>query len=451
MIKPKPKNIITQKIVGAVFLLPLLISGCGGGEQSSQTGPQAIPVKLQALEKSNLISSSQYVGTLEALGRVSLAPRIEGRILKIFVEQGDRVKQGQPIVELEPTQEQEDVNAATEQVNIERAGLERAKAELKTAEAEQARSAADVKAAEADVQDSEAEVKLAQINIKRSKFLVEEGARAPQDLDDRTRDLDTSQARLEANKETLNAQIKALEAAEKRVEQARANLANQKASVARSEAELGSISQPLEFNTVRAPINGTVGSLSEKKVGDVVRLGEQLTTLTNNRMFNLNIGIPTEERSRLKLGLPVEIINPDGSPGIRGSVTFISPLVDQNTQAILTKITFPNDSSLRDRQYVRVRVIWDTQPGLLVPTVAVSTVGGQRFVFVAKPGETPEGEQKLVVKQIPIQVGPIQGQSFQIVSGLEEGDKIAVNRILDLKDGNSITEESIKSEQSNSK
>ena len=449
-IKPKPNNTLTRKILGAVFILPVLISGCGGGEQASQTS-QAIPVKLEELESDILIESSQYVGTLEATKRVNLAPRIEGRILKIFVDQGDRVLKGQPIMELEPTQEQENVNAARQSVNVEKAGLVQAEAELKTAEAEQARSAADVKTAEANVLDSEAEVKLSKINIERSKFLVEGGVRPEQDLDDKTRDLNTDKAQLEADKESLNASIKALEAAKKRVLQAQANIESQKASILRAEAELGSVTQPLEFNTLKAPINGVVGSLSEKKIGDVVRLGEQVTTLTNNRLFNLNIGIPTEEKYRLKIGLPVEIVNQDGSAGTRGYVSFVSPLVDQSSQSILTKITFPNDDSLRDRQYVRVRVIWETKPGLLVPTIAVSTLGGQRFVFVAKQGETPEGEPGLIAQQTPIQVGSIQEQSFQVISGLKEGDRIAVNRILDLKDGTSISEESIKSEQPNSK
>ena len=50
-----------------------------------------------------------------------------------------------------------------------------------------------------------------------------------------------------------------------------------------------------------------------------------------------------------------------------------------------------------------------------------------------------------------LELGTIQGQSYQVISGLEQGDKIAVTRILDLKDGTSITEESIKSEQTISK
>ena len=234
-------------------------------------------------------------------------------------------------------------------------------------EADRARSAAEVERARADVEDLEAEVKLAKINIERSKFLVAGGAVAKQDLDDKTRDLETNLARLEARKESLNASIKSLEAADKRVEADLAIVDSKKAAVARAEAELGSINQNLVYNTVKAPIDGIVGSFNQKKVGDTVNIGTPITTLTDNEIFYLNIGIPTEYRSQLKLGLPVKIINGDGSDGVTGKITFISPVVDQSSQSILTKVTFENDGSLRDREYVQVKVIWQENPGLLVP------------------------------------------------------------------------------------
>ena len=449
MINLKNNAFFAKNLLGTLFLIPLLVGGCGGEPAPKASGVRAVPVKLQTLDTATLVNSSEYVGTLEAQGRVSLAPRINGRILKIFVEQGDRVTRGQAIIRLEPTQQKEDVRAATENINVEKARLAQTEAELKAAEADKAAAAAEVERAKADLQDLEAEVKLAQINQKRNKTLVEGGALPQQDLDDKTRDLETAIARRNARKESLNASIESLQASQRQVERALANVDSQKASVARSEAELGSISQDLAFNTIEAPISGIVGSFSEKKVGDFVDIGEQITTITNNRVFNLNIGIPTEERPRLKLGLPVVTINDDGSSGIRGKITFISPLVNQNTQSILTKVSFPNDSSLRDREYVNVRVIWDQQPGLLVPTIAITRLGGQKFVFVAKQGESPEGEKTLVAEQRPIQVGSIQGQSYQIISGVKQGDKIAVTRILDLRDGTPITEESITSEQTN--
>lgn len=440
----------SKNLLSAALLLSFLVSACGGGKDTEAARAKPISVKLKTLEITTLIDSSEYVGTLAAQDRVSLAPRIDGRILEIFVQQGDRVSQGDSIIRLEPTQEQENVNAAVQTVNVEKARLGQTQAQLSTAEANRAAAAAEVERAKADLQDLEAEVELAQINIERTKMLVEGGAQSRQDLDARTRDLKTAIAQRNSRKESLNATIESLQAAEKQVEQGRANIDSQNAAVARAEAELGSTRQNLAYNTIKAPINGVVGSFDQRKVGDYVNVGEQLTTITNNKTFDLNINIPTEYGSQLRLGLPVEIVNEDDSKGVTGEITYIAPLVEQNTQSILTKVTFLNDGSLRDREYIRVRVNWSRKPGVLVPTTAVSTLGGERFVFVAKKEESQEGEESLVAEQQPIKVGSIQAQDYQVLSGIKEGDKIVVSNILSLQDGTPITpanEESVSSKQ----
>ncbi len=428
----------------AVTLVSLGIGGCGGDKEEQANTPQAIAVQLKTIESATVVDSSEYVGTLQARDRVSLAPRTEGRILEIFVRQGDRIQQGDPIVRLEPTQEQENVNAATASVNVEKARLRQVQAELRTAEANRAAAAAEVESAKADVQDAKAAVELAQINLERSKMLVEGGALAQQDLDDDNLDLKSSVAQLNSRKETLNAASESLQAAEKQVEQARANIESQNATIKQAEAELGSISQNLAFNTINAPINGIVGSFDDKKVGDYVNVGEQLTTITNNQSFELNINIPVEYRDRLKPGLSVETINEDGSPGVEGEISYIAPLVQQNTQSILTKVTFPNQNSLKDREYVRVRVIWDKKPGVLIPTTAVSTLGGQNFVYIAtednsqEEGNNESSSSSLIAQQQPIKLGSIQAQDYQVLSGIQEGDRIAVSNILSLRDGTPI-------------
>ncbi len=443
--------------IGVTFLT-LGVGGCGGGQEQANA-PQALPVQLKTIESATVINSSEYVGTLQARDRVSLAPRTDGRILEIFVDEGDRVNRGEPIVRLEPTQEQEEVNAATQTVNVERARLGQVQAELRTAEANRAAAAAQVESARADLQDLEAEVELAQINIERTRTLVEGGALPQQDLDDDNRDLKSSIAQRNSRQETLNAALKSLQAAERQVEQARANIESQNAAIKRAEAELGSISQNLAFNTIDAPIDGILGSFDDNKVGDYVSVGEELTTITNNQSLDLNINIPVEYRDRLELGLPVETINQDGSAGLKGEITYIAPLVQQDTQSILTKVTFANENILRDGEYfARVRVIWEEQPGILVPTTAITTLGGQNFVYIAKEQSETEAnaeentsqtqaanqqsppipEGALIAQQQPIKLGSIQNQDYQVISGLKEGDRIAVSNILSLRDGTPI-------------
>ena len=453
------KSHAVRKISTSAIACMMLFSvtACGGEKEAQQ--PKAVAVKLKTIESGTLVNSSEYVGNLEAQDRVTLAPRTEGRILRIFVSQGDRVSQGQPLIELEPTQEQEEVNAATQSVNVERARLGQVQAELSTAEANRAAAAAQGESAKADVQDANSAVELAEINLERTQMLVEGGALAQQELDNDRTESQSATAQLNSRKETLNAARQSLEAAEKQVEQARANVNSQEATIKRAEAELGSVSQSLAYNTISAPIDGIIGRF-DRKVGDYVNVGEELSTLTNNQNLELNINIPVEQRDRLKPGLTVETINDDGSTGIEGKISYIAPLVQQSTQSVLTKVIFPNNGSLKDREYQRVRVIWSEEPGVLVPTTAISTLGGQNFVYIAKEQEKSDNAEanndaqaeensensgdnasSLVAAQQPIKLGSIQEQEYQVISGLKEGDRIAVSNILSLRDGASIKEQ----------
>lgn len=457
------KNPPSKKLMGATIALALLATACNSGKTQGNAaagGPPAIPVRWQTAEQGTIIESTQYVGNLESKQRVRLAPRIEGRILRILVDNGDRVRAGQRIIELQPTREQEDVRAATAQVNIERANLNARQADLRSAEAERARAAAQVEEtranlarAEADVENNQAELALAEKTYERFVFLVKEGAEPQQNLDERTRDLDTRRAQLasqrktrDAAKESLNASLKSLQAAEEQVEQALANIDSQKAAVNRAEGELGVSSQTLSFNFVTSPINGEVGDFPYK-AGDFVRIGDELTTIANNQNFDLAISVPTERRSQLRIGQPVELIDSDGKVQVRGQISFISPNVNQNNQTILTKATFRNNGSLRNNQYVQARVIWDRKPGVLVPTVAVNRIGGQAFIFVAQESQSKDGKASLVAKQKPVSLGSIQGQDYAVLKGLTAGDKVITTNILNLQDGAPITQESMTSEK----
>ncbi|MEL4898652.1 efflux RND transporter periplasmic adaptor subunit [Crocosphaera sp. Alani8] len=443
----------SQQWLGSALIVSLLAVGCASNEPSA-TGPQAVEVELKTLETATLVDSGTYVGTLEARQRVELAPsRTDGRIKQIFVREGDPVRQGQKLIEIEPQQQQQDLVAATGNLKVAMADLKVAEAEHRQREAERDRAIADVENAkaqlastEANVEEVKAQLILAEKDYKRAVFLESEGVVPTQELDEATSTLDTTRAELQstiktrdASQQALNAQQNNLRAAEKRVDQALATIDSRQSAIVQAQGQQGSTAATLDYNFLLSPITGVMGEFNDKKIGDSVTVGERITTITDNQVFYLNVNIPTENRNRLRKGLRVELINTEGEPGIEGRVTYIAPLVDQNAQSILVKMEFPNDGSLRDRQYVRARVIWETQPGVLVPTSAVSSLGGQKFVFIAEAGES---EDNLVAKQIPVKVGAIQGQSYQVISGIKPGDRIAVSRILDLKDGRTIKEAS---------
>jgi RND family efflux transporter MFP subunit len=466
------KNPSSKKLMGATIALALLATACNAGKTQGNAGaggpggPSAIPVKWQTAEQGTITESTEHIGYLEAKKRVRLAPRIEGRILRILVDNGDRVRAGQRIIELQPTREQEDVRAATAQVNVERANLKATQAELTSAQAERARASAQVEQAranlaraQADIESNQADVVLAQKNYERFAFLVKEGAEGQQTLDEQTNNINAAKARLQAqrkaidsSKESLNAAKESLRAAETGVKQALANIDSQKATVARAEGQLGVSSQTLSFNFVTAPINGTVGDFPNK-VGDFVQIGDELTSITDNQTFDLQISVPTERRSQLRIGQPVELVDADGKVEVTGQISFVSPNVNQNNQTILTKATFRNNGSLRDNEYVNARVVWDRKPGVLVPKIAVdpNRIGGQNFVYVAQESQSKEGKASLIAKQAPVTLGSIQGQDYAVLKGLKAGDRVITTNLLNLKDGAAITQQSMASEKTSQK
>ena len=433
---------LRQKLLGTLIIISCLTSACSeSAPQASE--PQAISVKLEEIKTDTIQESDRFVGTLEAKQRVILAPRVDGRIVEITVSEGDEVRQGQLIIQLQQTREQEQVNAAISNVNIQRANLTNAEAELRVAKAEVASAKAEVEQARADLREQKAELELARANMERTKFLVKEGAESQQTLDNRTRDLDAAHAQLDALTQAVNVDQKTLIAAQERVKSAASAVDREKAGLNQAQAQVGVASQNLDFNRIVAPIDGVVGDIIPK-VGDYVDTGDELTTITQNETLDLNISVPIERAAQLKVGLPVEIIDSKGKDAVEGKISFVSPRVNRSEQAILAKATFPNNGSLKDNQFVRARVIWEDEPGVLIPTEAVSRIGGQNFVFVAEEQES-DGEVILVAKQRPVTLGNIQGQAYQVISGVKAGEKLVVSGILNLADGVPIAPESLTS------
>jgi RND family efflux transporter MFP subunit len=420
--------------VAIAVLVGAIATGCGS-TPTMGGNPQGVPVTVQEVKADTLEDSSEFVGTLEAKERVSLRSRIEGRVLQILVQSGDRVATGTPVLQLEPTKNQAEVSAAVANVTARKASFNNARAELNAARAEVARAESEVLQQEAEVQRRKADLELAKVNYDRTQGLVEQDVLPRQELDNKRRDLDTAQAAYNSTNQALAATRNAKQVAQERVEAARATLDRENAAVAQAEAQVNVVSRDLEFNRVTAPISGVLGDIAVK-VGDVVDSEDVLATIIQNDALELRISIPVERGSQLQVGLPVELLL-EGDRAVRGRISFVSPEVDREAQAILAKATFPNDGNLRDGQFVRARAIWDSQPGILIPTTAISRIGGQTFVFVAESSAEANGT---IAKQRPVQLGAIQGQQYQVLGGLDAGEEIVTEGILKLSDGTPIVE-----------
>jgi RND family efflux transporter MFP subunit len=402
---------LSGKSLGIVLLLLFLSGACSRGEAPPGAGaPQGVPVKLQEVETGTLEESTEIVGSLEADRSVVLRPVIEGRVTQIFVSSGSRVAAGTPIVQLKPDKGQAEVSGAIANVNAQRAALNNAQAQISATEAERVSAVADLQ--------------LQNEQFERISTLVAQGAFARQQLDQVRRDRDAARA--------------ALNAAEERVRAARATLDQENSALQQAQAQANLAGEELQDTRVVAPIAGVVGDVTVK-LGDFVNTSSTLTTIIQNQTLSLNLTIPVERASQLRIGLPVQLSGPkDDSPIGSGQISFISPQVNSQSQAILAKASFPNpEGILRDGQLVKSRVIWNRSPGVSIPTTARVPIAGQDFVYVAQ-----QEESKLIARQKPVKLGEIKGNNYQVIEGLQAGEKIVVSGTLNLSDGAPIVPES---------
>lgn len=208
------------------------------------------------------------------------------------------------------------------------------------------------------------------------------------------------------------------------------------ATVKSGEAQLAALEQQIReqrvelgYHRVLAPAAGVIGDIPVR-VGDRVTRASTLTTIDDNQALEVYVQVPVQQAPDLKVGLPVRLVDDQGATLREARITFIAPSVDPATQSVLAKAALDRPDGLRNDQYVRVRIVWRSSPGLTVPLVAVTRVNGRFFVFTAE-----KDGQMTVARQRPVDLGPLVGNEYVVQKGLSAGDQLIVSGVQKIGDG----------------
>lgn len=399
--------------------------------------PTAVAIKLATVRQSQISDTSEYVANLDSRRSITLQPRVEGQISQILIRPGEAVKSGTALIQIDPARQRASVNRYAAATGSAQATFLSARANTQRARASLANAQAELTNLRAERQARTSDLKLNRVQFNRYKTLQTQGAVSKQVLDEYTNRLDSAASNLNA----LDARIQAQQA---EVQAQQAEIASQQAEMIRASRDIQQAAastqeqrEQLNYFDITAPFTGYVGDIPIK-VGDFVDTSTRLLTLTQNNPLEVNVQIPTETAARLRMQMPIEILNAQGKPVGVSRIFFIASNTSNTTQSILVKALLNNSSGqLKADQQVRARVIWSRRPGLSVPTAAISRIAGQSFVFVAQ-----QKGSRQIVQQRPVTLGDIQGNQYQVKSGLKAGDRIAVSGLLRLSDGAAITPES---------
>jgi RND family efflux transporter MFP subunit len=444
----RPRRFIVPLILGLLvlgglgwvlfnrFILPILMF-------SQMKPPPPIAVPVGQAKATTIEESSDYAATLDSRQSVTLQPKVPGQISAIYVKAGDRVQAGDNLIQIEADQQRA-------QVASRGAGVNTAAAEVETARVDVDNARDTLNSLKAKQASAQANVQLNQSDYRRFQSLYKAGATSLQSLEQKRNAIQTAQAELNQAKADVKAQESAIARAEAQV------VRNQQA-VAQARADVSEGRAQLRDYTITAPFSGVVGNIAAK-LGDTVSATTQLLTLTQNQQLEVQIQVPLERSASLQQGQLVKLLNDQGKAVRTGQISFIAPNVDPATQSVQAKAIFTNvGDTLRTSQFVRARVVWNRRSGLLVPTTAISRLGGKDFIFVATPFQNSgckavaqaEGSgppvkvepTQTVAAQKLIRLGKIIGNDQEVLEGLNLGDRIVTSGILQLQNCLPITTE----------
>jgi RND family efflux transporter MFP subunit len=162
-------------------LLSLIVAACGGGGEAPAAGgaPPAFPptdVMTVTLEPKPMPSTSEFVATVRSLRSTTVQPQVEGLVRQIFVQAGDRVRAGQPLIQIDPDRQQATVATSESQRLAREESLAYAKQQLARAQKlfeAGAMSRAELEAAETAHRTAEAQLAAVQTQIRETQVQLQ--------------------------------------------------------------------------------------------------------------------------------------------------------------------------------------------------------------------------------------------------------------------------------------
>ncbi len=189
--------------------------------------------------------------------------------------------------------------------------------------------------------------------------------------------------------------------------------------------------QNLEDNTIlRAPVSGVISARNYDS-GDMYAMASPIYVVQQITPVKILVGVSETDYSRVSKGDKVSV-TADALPGrtFEGSVSRVYPVIDPASHTVKVEVLIPNaDRLVRPGMYARVTINMGDRNSIVVPDAAVVKLqgSGQRQVYVLDSSD--------VVSIKVVTLGRHFGGNYEILSGLEEGDRVVTEGQSALKSG----------------
>lgn len=350
-------------------------------KQEERRGPAAVAVEIAPVTRGDIRDIAQLTGSLQARSYFIVAPKVGGRLEKLYVDIGDVVERGALIAELDAAEYTEAVRQAEAELLVARANVAECKTNLDQSQRE----------------------------FERVKTLFDKDIASESELD-------TAQARFEA-------------------QQAKCQVAE--AQVTQREAALKTQEVRLDYTRIRASWDGPQETriIGERFVdqGAMLAANSPIVSIVDVTALTAIVNVIERDYSQINIGQSA-VVETDAWPNraFEGEVKRVAPLLQEASRQARVEIEIPNpDGLLKPGMFVRASIQLADVPGaVIVPYTAIVNRDGGTGVFLVNKKEK-------VANYVPVTLGISERDKVQIVSPAIEGDVVTLGQHL-LEDGGAV-------------
>lgn len=340
------------------------------GEQNP-AAKQAMPVKVIIAKPGDSPVFYEYPGRIQAVQTVGVFARVAGVLQEKFYEDGQVVKAGQPLYQIDARRYQAVVDKAKAQLQVEQANLSQAQREYNRVNGLYLKKA---------VSEQERDTAISSLELAKAAV---QGAKAA--LNDAQIDLDYSHVKAEISGVTGIKQ-------------------QDVGSLVGTDSQNSLLTTITDLSSVY--VIYAMPDSQRQALRSLMRQGK-LVEAKQNRLI-------------------AQIIDEQQQVLAEGEVDFTDSRIDEATGSVQARAVFANQQGqFLPGEFVRLRVLAATRKNVFeIPQRAVLQMGQQAFVYVVKQG---------LAEMIPVGLAAQQGESWLVESGLQEGDQVVVNNLIKLR------------------
>jgi HlyD family secretion protein len=434
-----------RQLIASLFLggLVLATAGCSQnaaavGNRAEESKPQkSVAVKTVAVTEVDVRRSTVQPATVHPYYTAAIRAKVHGYVKQVQVDIGDAVNAGDVLAIIDVPEMARQRLTALAQVDRQRAEEERAKAGIDLANANVQAAAATAEETKSRLHQVAASLAAAEAEFQRTDDLVKRGSIQPRILDEVRKRRDSEAAGRVAATSAIQSALANVNVAKSRLAAAQADLKAAAAETVIQQRQIEEIDELINYATLTAPFAGVVTKRNVSP-GDLVSersSGDPLFVVSQIDKVRIHIPVPENVAVYVDRGDSIRLVFPSfaAEEAMTVTVTRSAGSLDPSTRTMLVEAVVANsDGKLLPGMFGQASIVLATNVAAkMLPARAVRfKESGNAYVYVVSDD---------AVSVVPVTTGIDDGNTIEIVSGLEPGQTVIDAHLQRFTDGQKVS------------